>query len=368
MPIEKVILENFKTHVRTEIPLSRLTVLVGPNSVGKTSVLEGIRYVANLTWADPNSTDPVRFFRRGADRCGVKLVLSTEKDEFVRVGLIGQENDFEVEFAWKRDEEEGGASTPHPRWKRFVERAVRILQRDVGTATQLRLETHRLAAPCRVQVGEKTTRLAIDGSGLAGVLSLMRLFDEDLFDALEQALRRIVPSVERLRIVKVPFKEMQRAYHEEIEGWAEHEVTLDGAELRFDFVGAPDIPASEVSEGTLLALGVLTAARGGSSPRLVLLDDIERALHPRAQRQFVENLRTILDGVPGLQIIATSHSPYLVDAFSPEEVVVLGFKEDGTAAARRLSDHPDAKRAMEVLSTGEFLAAEQEDWVVKETP
>jgi predicted ATP-binding protein involved in virulence len=100
----------------------------------------------------------------------------------------------------------------------------------------------------------------------------------------------------------------------------------------------------------------------------VLLDDIERALHPRAQRQLVENLRALVDGTPGLQIIATSHSPYLVDAFRPEEVVVLGLRKDGTAAARRLSDHPDAKRAMEVLSTGEFLAAEQEDWVVEGTP
>jgi predicted ATPase len=207
----------------------------------------------------------------------------------------------------------------------------------------------------------------IDGRGLAGVLSIMRLFDAPLFDSIEQELRRIVPSVERIRIAKVPFNEMRRVHDEESDSWREYEVTLDGAELRFDFIGARDIPASEVSEGTLLVLGVLTAARGGNSPRLVLLDDIERALHPRAQRQFVGYLRTILDGAPGLQIVATSHSPYLVDAFSLEEVVVLGFRKDWTAAARRLSDHPDAKRAMEVLSTGEFLAAEQEDWVVEGT-
>jgi predicted ATPase len=117
----------------------------------------------------------------------------------------------------------------------------------------------------------------------------------------------------------------------------------------------------------MLALGVLTAARAESAPRIVLLDDIEQALHPRAQRELVEVLRSLVERTPGLQIVATSHSPYLVDAFRPEEVVVLALREDGTAAARQLSEHPDAKRAMEVLSTGEFLAAEQEDWVVEGT-
>ena len=72
----------------------------------------------------------------------------------------------------------------------------------------------------------------------------------------------------------------------------------------------------------------------------------------------------LVESTPGLQIVATSHSPYLVDVFRPEEVVVLGLRKDGTAAARRLSEHPNAKRAMEVLSTGEFLAAEEEAWVV----
>jgi hypothetical protein len=242
------------------------------------------------------------------------------------------------------------------------------LQNHIGTAKQLRLNVHRLAAPSRLQVGERTTTLAYDGRGLAGVLSIWRLFNEPLFDEIQRELQNIVPSVERIRIAMVPFKEKRYEYDDANAVWIDREVTGDRAALRFDFTGAPDIPASETSQGTMLSLGLLTAARAASGPRIVLLDDIEQALHPRAQRKLVEVLRSLVERTPGLQIIATSHSPYLVDAFRPEEVVVLGLRKDGTAAARRLSDHPDAKRAMEVLSTGEFLAAEQEDWVVEGAP
>jgi hypothetical protein len=368
MPIEKVILENFKTHVRTEIPLSPLTVLVGPNSVGKTSVLDGIRYVTSLR--SSRRVIPVeegeRFLRRGADRLRVKLVISTSNKAYISRSISTESGSWVSECSWEADgtgrtEKSSDIVVP-------TNETRRILAELVGTTTQLRLETDRLAAPSRVQVGERTTRLALDGSGLAGVLSILRLFNEPFFTAIERDLRQIVPAVNALRIKKVPFTETRREYDEDVGLLSEHDVTLEGAALRFDFIGAVDIPAHEVSQGTLLVLGVLTAARAENVPAIVLLDDIERALHPRAQRQLVENLRTLVQSTLGLQIIATSHSPYLVDAFRPEEVIVLGLRKDGTAAARRLSDHPDAKRAMEVLSTGEFLAAEQEDWVVKETP
>jgi predicted ATPase len=368
MPIEKIILENFKTHLRTEIPLSPLTVLVGPNSVGKTSVLDAIRYVTNLR----SGQRPVpieegeRFLRRDAERLAVTLELGRSAEGYISRRMSTGSNGRISECQWEVGGKGGSEKSSEGL---LAGKEVRhILGRLVGAATQLHLDPNRLAAPSRVQVGEKTTRLAPDGSGLAGVLSILRLFDEPLFTEIERDLRRIVPTVDTLRIKKVPFTETQHQYDEDNATWIPHEVTLEGAELRFDFLGSVDIPAHEVSQGTLLVLGVLTAARAEKVPAVVLLDDIERALHPRAQRQLVENLRTLVQSTPGLQIIATSHSPYLVDAFRPEEVVVLGLRKDGTAAARRLSDHPDAKRAMEVLSTGEFLAAEQEDWVVEGAP
>jgi len=67
--ITKVVLENFKSHSRTEIPLRPLTVLVGPNSVGKTSVLEAIEWIVGpatsneiaFLASDPSERRKLRF-------------------------------------------------------------------------------------------------------------------------------------------------------------------------------------------------------------------------------------------------------------------------------------------------------------------
>lgn len=368
MPVLKVFLEGWKTHRKTEIKLAPLTVLVGPNSVGKTSVLEAIRYAANAELVNRVDWDSRarRFLRRGNEGYLVKLALKAESEAYVSLGVQEVAGDLTWTCAWKAEGEGGSSNASQSRSVKLSTHAQRIFRDLVGRAPLLRLDADRLAAPSTMQVGERTTKLGHDGSNLAGALGIMRLFDAPRFDRIEQDLRGIVPTVERIRIVKVPFRETRREYDEHSGEYVERTVELEGAELRFDFVGASDIPAGEASEGTRIALGVLTAAQSGSEPAIVLLDDIERALHPRAQRQLVERLRTLVESTPGLQIIATSHSPYLVDAFRPEEVVVLGLRKDGTAAARRLSEHPDAKRAMEVLSTGEFLAAEEEAWVVGE--
>ncbi|MCA9554016.1 MAG: AAA family ATPase, partial [Myxococcales bacterium] len=46
--LESVRLVNFKSHVDTTVELGRMTVLVGPNACGKTSVLDGLELLAAL--------------------------------------------------------------------------------------------------------------------------------------------------------------------------------------------------------------------------------------------------------------------------------------------------------------------------------
>ena len=69
---------------------------------------------------------------------------------------------------------------------------------------------------------------------------------------------------------------------------------------------------------------------------------------------------------PELQIILTTHSPYIVDELLPEEVWMLAEDNQGRAAAKRLSDHPDVQRVKGVLTTGEFWSAEGEEWILGE--
>jgi predicted ATPase len=189
---------------------------------------------------------------------------------------------------------------------------------------------------------------------------------EENFSDVLKSLQSVVPSVKNIRVRPAPvrIKETQVFKIDDEVVPHDKERQVVGHELIFDMVGAQEVPAHSVSEGTLLALALLTLLWSPDCPNLVLLDDIEQGLHPKAQRELIAQLRKILEQRPELQIVLTSHSPYIVDELEPEEVWLLATDDEGVAHAQRLSDHPEADQWLKVLTTGEFWSAEGEEWVV----
>lgn len=61
------------------------------------------------------------------------------------------------------------------------------------------------------------------------------------------------------------------------------------------------------------------------TPGVLLIDEAENHLHPRWQKRF---LRTVLDIFPGLQIIATTHSPFIVSSIPGARVHVCRYERD----------------------------------------
>jgi len=141
-----------------------------------------------------------------------------------------------------------------------------------------------------------------------------------------------------------------------------------GVELLVEFDDGAIVPATHVSEGTLMVLALLSMvhATPHQQRRLILIDDLDRALHPSAQHQLVDALHQILAATPDLQIIATTHSPDLVDACRPEEVRVMGFGAAGLPAVRALASHPEAEKWLKLMRAGEFWNTAGEDWVASE--
>jgi len=109
--------------------------------------------------------------------------------------------------------------------------------------------------------------------------------------------------------------------------------------------GGHQIPARELSQGTLVALALLTLAYLPDPPSLVGLEEIDRGLHPRLLRRLQDALYRLSypescgETRPPIQVIATTHSPYLLDMYRehPEEVV-LARKEGLEVEMKRLTD------------------------------
>jgi predicted ATPase len=139
-----------------------------------------------------------------------------------------------------------------------------------------------------------------------------------------------------------------------------------GSKLYFDFQGAKNVPAHHASQGTLVLLALLTVLYGRDRPRVMLLDDFDHSLHPRAQMEVVRMIKELLalDDFRDTQLIATTHSPSVLDEVAPENVIAFALRDDGTVVAKPLSEHPDPPKVNGALKAGELWSLDAErDWV-----
>jgi predicted ATPase len=162
-----------------------------------------------------------------------------------------------------------------------------------------------------------TATVEATGRGTTQVLDILKNGDrEDLFDAIETHFRRYVPEVEKLslRTVKEGLKQIQ---------------------VREKGLKAPT-PGHELSEGTRLILAILTIIHQESPPPIILLEDIDRGMHPRLF-EYIAPLMKDIAVRTGVNILATTHNPYLVDAFQEDRnAVIIVEKKDGASTLSTL--------------------------------
>jgi energy-coupling factor transporter ATP-binding protein EcfA2 len=378
--IHKLTLQNFKGIESAEISFERLTVLVGPNASGKTSVLQALDLLSGFADPDtPRSRVIQQYGGLPAIKRGTRtnLLVRAEgewerKPSSLRMDLKatgqqlsdGPQHVLEVTGQWGDQTFEVPESIRHGVLVGKSYRAdLPAILFDWNTGIFLRLEAQRLAEPSYAESVEP--RIDTDGTGLASVLAQMALNRPEDFAELLSALRAVIPQVVRVRLSLAEIKRQEAETLRINEEPVTRHVTrtYSGHRILLDTKSGTGIPSEAASEGTLLVLGLLTVLMSAPRPKLVLLDDLDRGLHPKAQRDLVAQLRTLLERDPELQIIATSHSPYLVDHLEPREVRLSTVLPDGTIHFAALTDHPEFERWKEAMRPGEFWSTVGESWV-----
>ncbi|WP_437720604.1 AAA family ATPase [Sorangium sp. So ce861] len=353
--INSVQLRDFKGHRDSTVPLDRLTLLVGPNGSGKTSVLQALSLQSQLSAhearevlrGDASLKD---LQRRGAQ--GPVLLSSqgvwNDAAWSSRMELVK----FSVALDWRRGQETRHVP-PNPGMP--LRNIVPQIDKILGPAVLYKLNAERIAAAAY------SDRLApdveYDGSDTAVVLAAIKLGYDEQFDRIEESLRQIIPNVERVRLRQAVVERPNPAVRGQLE-------EVVGSKIFFDFRGAPGVPAHAASEGTLITLALLTVLHGPNRPSLLLLDDFAESLHPQAQMELVRLIKRLLEEFKDVQIVATTHSPYILDELDPSQVVAFALRNDGTVALKRLSEHPQAEQMKGALSTGQLWSLDPErDWV-----
>ncbi|MBI2496983.1 MAG: ATP-binding protein, partial [Opitutae bacterium] len=112
-------------------------------------------------------------------------------------------------------------------------------------------------------------------------------------------------------------------------------------------------------QGTLHLLAMLCLAHDPHPPGIVCLEEADRGMHPRLLREVRDAGYRLSHPLAGerapVQVIATTHSPYLLDLFRdhPEEII-MAHKRGNVATFERLAERADLLELMKETNLGDL--------------
>lgn len=151
--------------------------------------------------------------------------------------------------------------------------------------------------------------LTRDGSNLAGYLLDLATRSAETFNGIVDAMRFVLPYARDIRPL-LPGTDIDRR------------VFLELAERNFR------VPGWLLSSGTLRLLALLALLRDPEPPPVVFIEELENGLDPRAIGMLIEEIRSAVTRGK-TQVVATTHSPYLLDLLTFEHVIVVERNEAG---------------------------------------
>lgn len=175
-------------------------------------------------------------------------------------------------------------------------------------------ETAPMRRTCSVRDNE---RLHSDAANLAAFLLRLRDEDAPVFNLISDTVRLVAPF----------FKEFhfrpKKAKGDEI-------VQLEWRQKNTDF----PFHTGQFSDGTLRFIALATALLQPKPPTTILIDEPELGLHPFALNTLASLIRQAGEKT---QLIVSTQSAPLLNAFEPDEIVVMERKQ-GESLFRHLSD------------------------------
>ena len=174
-------------------------------------------------------------------------------------------------------------------------------------------------------------RLNSGGANIAEYLSDILEKDPDTFDSILEAMQYVMPYLRDLRPVLTDI--LGRQMHVEL------------TEADFKVMGWL------LSTGTLRILALLALFRHPNPPPLIIIEEIENGLDPRAIHLIVEEIRNVVESGRS-QVVVTTHSPYLLDLLDISDIVVAERTRDHGPIFFRPYDEPELERWAEDFSPG----------------
>jgi predicted ATPase len=375
--IERVRIQNYKALRDVTLDLTPLHVLIGPNDSGKTSLLEAVAALCRSTdhelqhafvgaWEGKslvwNHGDlHVSLAARVADSEGAfDYCLAVSFPASGRSVLVERElfqSNIDITHGRSQQSTAFRAATDPaslPDEKRVDGQRVHAA---LGGVHLYRWSPGFLALPVAPD-SKRRFRMEASGFGLALCLDDILGFDRDRFIALEQRFKVIFPQIRSIKLMPEPAFRAPADDPEQVPQLNR----ADGKGIHFELADNGQlVAASQVSDGMLLVLAYLTVLYLPHPPRVVLVEEPENGIHPKRLQDVLTILRDLVKGQAHSQVLLTTHSPYVVDLFQPDEVTLCQKTADGSVAVRRLSESQAVREQLDVFTLGEIWTAEGDE-------
>jgi predicted ATPase len=371
---------DYKCLGDVDVPLTPMHVLIGPNDSGKTSLLEalaaycasGERTLAEIfpqPWSarelvrENAESDRVRLFGQWTDASATQRLEYGFSVAFPEEGTSSKTADEWVAVDGERAELSRLSNTTFLHHSRKDPGAVsgRTHELLVQIKSVLRpahkysFDAKLMAIPAAINPVRRF-RMDPDGFGLATLLDDIVGYDPELFLRLRRDFCEFFPQFKSMRV------ETESAMGRSFSLTGIHSASSQtGKGIYFETRSGKRIRAQQASDGALLFLGFLALVHLPEPPGLLLIEEPENGVYPKRLGEVIQLLKHMAartEGVQIPQIIITTHSPYVVSLFEPEEVTFLGRPggdPDAPVRARPLCDAPHLRQR---LAGGEFYLGE----------
>jgi len=330
MNIQNISIQNFKGFSKKELQFNeQMTVLIGDNGSGKTTILEALSFVIGTFFhrIDGAQARTLKDFEKR------KIIISPESYEIQLPFEICVKHSFQGEdYSWCRKSEKIKGGVTYKDANKLINHAKHLSEqiREVGNTAELPIIAYygieRLSEKKQKKAyAKKSSR--IDGYYSALYLrSIKRKFlewfktfedealkynvDKELYSAFTNAIIEMVP---QWKNIHYSWKNDDMLGQLDDGSWRPFHQMSDGYRNIIRIVA--DIAYRAIKLNPHLGINAIKQAKG-----VVLIDEIDMHLHPKWQKHIITDFKRTF---PKIQFITTTHSPFIVQSLQSNEIINL---------------------------------------------
>jgi len=336
------------------LPLERLNVLIGPNGVGKSNLIEAIALLRStpndLHKAIMNGGSPEDWIWKGMPSAEASVRVRVDhSDRLLKYPLMHcisffafkQRLQIYNEFIHELiDGDANLLAENHPMHKPIIYRngvkheLPEIFSYDVSFLSQLRDPLIHAEITFLTEYYNDIRIYSEWTFGRDAVFRIPQRADMRN-DRLEDDLSNLGLYLNQLRQSPKAKKRIIKALRDIYEGIDDFDVSIAAGTVQIFFTeGDFTIPATRLSDGTLRYLSLLAILCDPEPPPLICIEEPELGLHPDIIPKVADLL---IEASERTQLIVTTHSDILVDALTEQpETVVVCEKHQGHTVLKRL--------------------------------